>query len=280
MRLEAIVSNRRSRFLQAAHPRGPTAMERVAPLLRPAAALTLGLAAICLVLGAPAEARGADGKWELVSNSDGVRVTRKQIPGSNMLAFRGVMTANVHISKVVSVFVDPTTRRHWVDRWDADRELAVPTPMERIYWIRFDLPFPVSDRDYVLHAKATRFVKRRVFTAKIRSVQHKRAPQRSGAVRGVVESTYYKFEALPGGERTKLTVEVHTDPRGMLPAWLVNIIQKKWPYKTLRGLVRVSKGAGVKPHTDYLDWHTPYVAPPTPAPQPAPGPQPAPAAGK
>lgn len=143
--------------------------------------------------------------------------------------------------------------------------------MELVYWIRFDLPFPVSDRDYVLHAKAAAQPKKRVFTARLHSVRHKRAPPRSDAVRGIVERTYYRFEALPGQARTKLTVEVHTDPRGMLPAWLVNLIQKKWPAKTLLGLVKVARQPSTRPHPAYLDWHTPYRAPPpTPAPSPAP----------
>lgn len=232
-------------------------------------ALMTGLAAMMLAPIHQAEARGKGG-WELVSNSDGVRVTRKRVPGSNMLAFRGVMVANVSIGKIIAIFVNSKKRRQWVDRWDADRELHIKGPLERTYWIRFDLPFPVSDRDYVLHVKGSRYVKKRVFAARIHSVRHKGAPSRSGAVRGKVESTYYRFQALPNG-RTKLTVEVHTDPKGMLPAWLVNLIQKKWPYKTLRGLVKVAKGATVKPHPDYLDWHTPYVAPPAaPAPAPAP----------
>ena len=40
--------------------------------------------------------------------------------------------------------------------------------------------------------------------------------------------------------RTKVEVEVFTDPKGALPAWLINLIQKDWPWKTIDGLVKRS----------------------------------------
>lgn len=240
---------------------------RAPALWAPAIAL---LALTTVLIAAPRTATaGSGGSWELVSKDDGVRVSRKQVPGSNMFAFRGVMTANVHFAKVVQVFADSKSRRHWVDRWHSDKELSVKSPLERTYYIRFGLPFPVSDRDYVLHTKAKPNPKRRILTAYIKSVNHPAGGKKSCCVRGNVVGTYYKFEALPNSERTRLTVEVHTDPRGMLPAWLVNIIQKKWPYKTLRGLVRQAQKPGTPKHPRFADWHTPYVAPAPPAP-PAP----------
>ncbi|MCO4762361.1 MAG: hypothetical protein KC502_12700 [Myxococcales bacterium] len=237
--------------------------------LKPALIALSLMAAVITTL--PVESAAAShGKWELVSTKDGVRVTRQKVPGSNMFAFRGVMTANVHIAKVIAVFANPKSRSKWVDLWDDDQELHVVSKLERKYWIRFNLPFPVSDRDYVLRTKATLFEKKRIFTAKIHSIKHPRAKKKSCCVRGKVERTYYKFEGLPG-ERTRLTVEVHTDPKGMLPAWLVNMIQKGWPNKTLKGLVRVAKGKNVKLHPDFVDWHTAYKppAPPTPVAPPA-----------
>tara|TARA_B100001094_G_scaffold205327_1_gene199245 strand:- start:147 stop:902 length:756 start_codon:yes stop_codon:yes gene_type:complete len=209
-------------------------------------------------------------KWELISTADGVKVYRKEVKGSNMFAFKGVMTANVHFARVARVFSTSKLRRTWVDRWAADKDLKVHNSKERTYYIRFGLPWPVSDRDYVLNTKATLDVKRRIMTARIRSVNFPGYGPKSCCVRGKVVGTFYKFEALPGAEKTRLTVEVQTDPRGLLPAWLVNLIQKKWPYKTLTGLVRAAKKPNIQNHPDYVDWHTPYkepapVAPTVPA---------------
>lgn len=241
--------------------------DRRFPVIR----LVLSLAAlVSLALPATAFAGG----WESVGTIDGVRVWRKQVEGSKKLAFRGEVTANVHIAKVISVFGDSKSRRYWVDRWKADKELEVKSPFERTYWIRFGLPFPVSDRDYVLHTKAEVDNDKRVLTARIKSVPHRAKGIDDCCVRGEVTSTYYRFEAVQGGEKTKLAVEVHTDPRGMLPSWLVNLIQKGWPAKTLNGLVRAAQRPTVTPHPRFVDWHKP-PEPEAPAPAPAPAAPPA-----
>jgi hypothetical protein len=73
-------------------------------------------------------------------------------------------------------------------------------------------------------------------------------------VRAVVHNTYYRFEALPDG-RTKLMVEVHTDPKGSLPSWLVNRIQRDWPSKTLNGLIDRTKKSPAAPHPHFNGWH-------------------------
>jgi hypothetical protein len=87
-------------------------------------------------------------------------------------------------------------------------------------------------------------------------------------VRAQACGTYYKFEAFRGKTKTKLTVEVHTDPKGMLPSWLVNAIQKGWPSKTLNGLVKRARKVN-KIADGYAKWHD-ELPPPPPPPPPAP----------
>lgn len=246
--------------LLLASSRRPLSTRRLIPL------------ALCLSLGALASTASAAG-WEQVGTKDGVRVARMAVPGSSKLAFRGETVANIHIGKVLQVFGESKSRKYWVDRWKSDRDLDVKSPLERTYWIRFGLPFPVSDRDYVLHTKAEVDATRRIVTARIRSVDHPSKGVDDCCVRGLVASTFYRFEALPG-EKTRLTVEVQTDPKGMLPSWLVNLIQKDWPVKTLNGLIAASRRPTVQINANFADWHNPAPAEPAPTPAPAAAPTP------
>jgi len=42
-----------------------------------------------------------------------------------------------------------------------------------------------------------------------------------------------------------VVAEVHTDPKGSLPKWLVNLVQKSWAHTTLMGLrAQVGKASG------------------------------------
>jgi len=218
--------------------------------------LALACAAAVASVAAPAPARAADGAWEYVGVIDGVKVWRREVPDSSLLAFKGELVADVHIAKLIPVFIDRNQRKHWVDRFADTRELEKLNPLNETYWIKFKLPPGLSDRDYVLRADGQADAANGVFTARIKSVEHAKAPVNDCCVRAELRGTYYRFEALRGSpEKTKLVVEVMTDPKGWLPSWVVNLIQKSWPSKTLNGLVRHTKAAAVDPHPDYAGWH-------------------------
>lgn len=216
---------------------------------------SLLLAAVGVCFAAPAYALTPDG-WEYITTDDGVSVYKKEVEGSDIVAFRGVMYADLHIGKIISVFRDPKQRPHWVDRY-ANHTTYERTPWSETYWIHFGLPWPVSDRDYVLQSKAEVRPEKRTVITRIKSVERDEKPKDECCVRAVVYGTYYEFVALPGEERTKLMVEVHTEPKGSIPSWLVNLIQKSWPSKTLKGLVERAAEVDPKPVEKLADWHRP-----------------------
>ncbi|MBA2662114.1 MAG: hypothetical protein H0U74_07435 [Bradymonadaceae bacterium] len=214
-------------------------------------------------LGLATPAAAQSGKWETVGTTDNVKVSRMEVEGSSVLAFRGETVANVHIGKIINTFIDGSQRKHWVDRYDDHKTLERTDSMEK-YWIKFALPFPVSNRDYVLHTDVNFDEDKKVFTAKIKSIVDKRKPVDSCCVRAETFGTFYRFEAVPGEDKTKMIVEVHTDPKGMLPNWLINRIQKDWPSKTLSGLIKRSSIKDQKIFPRVANWHTiaPKPAPP------------------
>jgi len=213
------------------------------------------LLAILSVLSGPWSV-AEDNKWEPVGVFDGVTVSRMEIPGRPLFAFRGEIVAPIHIGTLMATFVDGSERKNWVDRYAMHEQLEKTEEWSETYWIRFGLPFPISDRDYVLRFEAERDAQNRRVTSIVKSVESSKKGPQDCCLRAVVENTFYQFEAIPGREKTRLIVEVRTDPKGLLPSWLVNLIQKKWPSKTLSGLVRASKANG-KMHPAFADWHKP-----------------------
>ncbi len=221
------------------------------------AAFLLGAAIVPTLAPAAAHAQGV---WDYVGVIDGVKVWRKEVPESNLMAFKGEIVADVNIGKLLAVFLDRNQRKFWVDRFDDTKMLEQTGPLNETYWIRFKLPPGISNRDYVLRADGTVDPALGLFTAKIKSVTHPKAPADDCCVRAEVKGTFYRFEALKGApgtpDKTRLVVEVMTDPKGWLPGWVVNLIQKSWPSKTLNGLVRRSNNASVVPIAEYAAWHT------------------------
>jgi hypothetical protein len=188
--------------------------------------------------------------WEKVGKDRGVNVMRKQVKDSPLMAFRGETVEDISLDMLIATFTDPGQRKYWVDKYHSHKTFKKTPLMER-YWIRFDLPIIVSDRDYVLESKATIDKEKGIIEVNIKSITNKKFPENC-CVRAEVKRTYYRFTAL-SRTKTRLEVEVHTDPKGLLPNFLVNMIQKKWPSKTLSGLIkqaRKTKGS----HPDTLAW--------------------------
>ena len=191
--------------------------------------------------------------WEHVGETDGVDVHSKELPDSDLFAFRGEMTADVPIGKIITVYTNPNQRPHWVHDFGDSETLDITRTSER-YWIKFDLSWPATDRDFVFQADYDFDADNRKFTARIRSVEDERKPDDDCCVRAEGETTY-TFEAIPGQEMTRIVVESQTDPKGRLPGRLVRRTQRDWPVVTLTNLVERASASGIDVDPRVSDWH-------------------------
>jgi hypothetical protein len=80
----------------------------------------------------------------------------------------------------------------------------------------------------------------------VKSVEHPKAPAKDSiGVRGVILHGRYVLQPK-GPNQTFVKAEYLADPKGILPTWVVNIVQKNWPYKTLAGLRKQVKKSFVQ----------------------------------
>lgn len=189
-------------------------------------------------------------EWELADTDEGIKSFRKDEPGSPITAFKGEAMVDAPIAKVAWVIRDNDHRTEWVDRLQMSKVLETHSQFDKVLYQHFGLPWPIADRDYVYRAKA--LWRGDVLHFELESTTSPNAPETVG-VRANLIRCVYRLKAW-GDERTHVTVEVHTDPRGSLPATLVNFIQKSWPIKTLKGIRRMVK----KPYAQLAE------LPPTP----------------
>lgn len=219
-------------------------------------AATFVAAALMSVVAFPAIAWAG---WTHVDNVDGVDVYERSPRHLGEQALRTVVEIDAPIGKVVSVFANPEERTNWVDRLADQKMLQVDGDtddawMER-YWERIDMPFGVSDRDYVV-AKAYRFEPdERKLTARIRSIDDDRVPERDCCVRAK-SLMQYTVEAIPGQHRTRVELVAEVDLGGNLSSGpLVRRNARDWPVKTLRGLADRAESNAVEVDERVVDWH-------------------------
>jgi uncharacterized protein YndB with AHSA1/START domain len=182
----------------------------------------------------PAAAEG----WRVLSRAGGIVVMSREIPGSPILAFRGEAVLEAPIARVAAVLADTARKHEWVARLKEARLVREASETDRVEYNRTAVPRPAKDRDFVFRAEAEIDEPGRRIVIRMRSVEDPAVPPGAGLVRGEIVESVMILGALPGGGRTHVILEIHADPKGAVPKWLVNLFQRTWPRVTLEGLRR------------------------------------------
>jgi len=192
------------------------------------------LALIMTVLTTSAFAK-IDTNWEEIQNEDGIKVYEGDVKGESIVAFKGEAIIEGSMSQVMSVLYDMEHKTEWVDRLVETKLVRQINIRARVEYNRSATPWPLSDRDFVYKAQISMNKDKSFAKIVLISTEDNKMPVRDGIVRGDLKESAYTLTKLESG-KTLLTVEILADPAGFLPNWLINIIQKKWPSKTIAGI--------------------------------------------
>jgi hypothetical protein len=148
---------------------------------------------------------------------------------------------------VGNVLVDVAHEKDWIDSVVEAKVLHKVSETEYIMYSHLGMPIPLSDRDLVTDVTLTLDSAARTLTVRMRSVSDPSAPQ-TGYVRAQLKDSVFVLASIDGGKRTHVTAEIHCDPRGSVPSWIVNLFQRNWGYKTIASLRRQAAKPGVAVH--------------------------------
>ena len=178
--------------------------------------------------------------WDLEHEEDGIQIYTKDISNSNFKAFRGTTVVNSDLINVIAHQVNIESMSEWLQDCSESELISKLNGQDMYIYQRTSAPWPVSDRDYVLHMKMTQnpddysvlitFEATREFSkADVDCVQ---VTQLTG---------YWRFTPLA---INKVLVEYETaaDPAGQLPSWLANSFVVDQPLGTLKNLKKRVEG--------------------------------------
>jgi len=181
--------------------------------------------------------------WEKLSDHDGIAVFRWETKDSPLFAFKGETTIDAPIARVASVLADTPRRGEWVPHLIEGKVIRSISDKERIEYTSLETPPFTKNRDFVLHAKAEFKAATNELFFHFSSVDDEQAPK-TNMIRGQVLNSHYRMR--PEGEgKTYVEYLVHVDPKGGIPRWLVNMVQKNIPRNTLEAIRKQVKKADV-----------------------------------
>lgn len=209
-------------------------------------ARTFATTALALSLSAQASLPDeASPDWSLSKSTDDIRVYTIEQPDSSFRAFKAIALLDVPIENLMAVMIDPTSCEAWVHGCTESYGFGNGTFHDRYAYSVNDMPWPVADRDYVLHIVTEGSERTGEVVMNLNAVPDHRE-EFEDYVRVDRSDTLYRF--VPEGEQTRMVWIQHTDPNGALPGWLVNSLLVDIPIKSLQSLEKVAQQAKYREH--------------------------------
>ncbi len=173
--------------------------------------------------------------WKKSCTTEGINLYWSRVENSPIIAFKGDGIVDSPIEKVASVMIDTHRGTEWVDSLLESRVIRSISPTEFIEYDHVGTPFIMSNRDFVSHVFVEADPRTRRMVVKFLPAEDPLVPPLKKYVRGVM-TCVYKLVPMTYSDETYVEAEIHCDPKGGVPKWLVNWFQEGWPETTFMNL--------------------------------------------
>jgi START domain len=178
--------------------------------------LQWALLSLCMMIPAAAQATEAD--WVLAQDEDRIQLYTRAVDGSPFLEVKATALINAPISEVAIAMGDGKGCAEWRPMCKSSEILSTLSDTEQLVYLVLDMPWPVTDRDMVIHSIAHIDVAAKSVTVQLESASAERPED--DYVRAI-STGHYEIQAL-GDEQVELTYVMHTDLGGDLSANMIN----------------------------------------------------------
>ena len=182
-------------------------------------------------------------KWETLGAKKGIKLARKELPASRLFAVRGEVLVPAPIAKVASVIYDETRWTEWSKTTSEAAQVSSGPNNTKTVYQAVKMPFILSDRD-VVYTFGYEYVGDTLMIIG-RTLPYRNTPRTIGVRMHLLEGRW--FLKATAENQTHLVVEILMDPKGILPSWFVNIVQKDYPVGLLTNLSKQAQKADVRP---------------------------------
>jgi hypothetical protein len=198
--------------------------------------------AVLVLFSSFVSAANSQYKWELSKNKDGIKVYQSEVKHSKFKTIKVECTLEGTYDKLMVILNDVANQNKWVYNNISSSILQRISGNEFYYYSKTHLPWPMTNRDAIIHLKMTKDSLNRFLKISAVSVPGF-APEKSGMVR-VPRSDISWYVTMPSAKTISIVYIFDADPGGSLPAWAVNMFTDKGPYESFKKLSELLKRPG------------------------------------
>jgi len=177
--------------------------------------------------------------WKLSKDKDGIKVYQSEVKHSKYKTIKVECTLEGTYDKLMAILNDVINQKKWVYNNINASVLKRISANEIYYHSETHLPWPMTNRDAVIHLKMNKDSLNRFLKVSAVSVPGY-APEKSGLVR-VPRSDISWYVTMPSAKTISIVYIFDAEPGGSLPAWAVNMFTDKGPYESFKKLSELLK---------------------------------------
>ena len=177
--------------------------------------------------------------WRLSKDKDGIKVYESEINNSNFKSIKVECVLPGTYDKLMAILNDVSRHKEWVFHSKISNILKRNSPYDFYYYTETSMPWPMSNRDAVVHLTMNRDSLNRFLKVTATGVPNFIA-EKSGKVR-VPRSSVNWYVTMPSATSINIVYTFEADPGGSMPAWLVNMFADKGPYESFKKLSSILK---------------------------------------
>ena len=187
-----------------------------------------------LLLASIATADSSNAGFRVIDSERGITVSVRDEPGQELPTFRGQGVIEGNVLYVLSVVLDAEGAMEWAEGADEVALLREIDARSHLIYSHTDTPWPVTDRDMIFKRKIEIVRPGTEFRLDLSCVREGKA-EREGIIRVTDCSSTFVLRKIDE-THTEIDYQVHIDPGGSLPKWLIAWASRKVPFDTLINL--------------------------------------------
>jgi len=173
-------------------------------------------------------------EWKFAKEKDGIRIYTRNEDSISVKSFKGIVDLKTTMEKMKHVVGRTESFEWWDESITEIKVLAYEEEKMIRYYLVYDTPWPLSDRDLCAEAIITNDP-----TTGTRTVRATALPGVVPETKDKVRIKYYwqQWTMEPqGNDIVHVTLEGSVDPGGAIPTWLVNMVITDTPLNIITKL--------------------------------------------
>lgn len=174
--------------------------------------------------------------WKLSKDQEGIQVFTSSSPNSSYKAVRVECTFPGNYSKLISILSNIEDLEDWIYHNKRSFPIKKNSPYDYLYYSETRMPWPLDNRDVVLHLKIQTDSLPKFLVINGRNEENI-VPKLPFIVRVPHYSANWKV-TMPTSNKIHISYILDLDPGGLIPSSIANMFVDKGPFETFKNLAK------------------------------------------